>query len=140
MINAPFPSIPAELLAKLAQGAFRPPQAMGMQAPMMPQTPGFNMGDGMSAGMGLGMGAGLFNRTSGDGRTTPEGNISGFPKGGGPLGPGESGPGRVGGALAYDPMVLTYDNPSFGDLGGGRGVQQLPSGAASSWRNLWGLF
>lgn len=61
-MQSPFPMIPPDLLAKLAQGAFRPPQAMGMQAPNMPQTPGFNMGDGLA---GLGMGLAAFRPTGG---------------------------------------------------------------------------
>lgn len=81
MMNAPFPGIPPELLAKLAQGAFRPPQAMGVHAPNMPQTPGFNMGDGMAGlGMGLGMGAGLFNSggsVPGDASTNAPSSVGG---------------------------------------------------------------
>lgn len=67
-MQSPFPMIPPELLAKLAQGAFRPPQAMGMQAPMMPQTPGFNMSDGLAA---LGMGLSAFYPQAG---RTPNGD------------------------------------------------------------------
>lgn len=84
MMNAPFPGIPPELLAKLAQGAFRPPQAMGMQAPNMPQTPGFNMGDGLA---GLGMGLAAFRKPAGwvptssgsePGRTTGDADLAGY--------------------------------------------------------------
>lgn len=82
-MQSPFPMISPELLAQIAQGAFRPPQGMGMQAPSMPQTPGFNMGDGM---MGLGMGLAAFRpmgdvfmgseRTAGD---ADLGGYGGFP-------------------------------------------------------------
>lgn len=60
-MNAPFHGFPPELLAKMAQGAFRPPQPMmgGMQAPGVP---GMQMPQGGDGGLGqglAGLGAGL---------------------------------------------------------------------------------
>lgn len=72
MMKAPFQGYPPELLAQIAQGAFRPPQAMGMQAPGMGmQAPQQGGGaDGLGAGMaGLGMGLGMLGKMGG-------GNIS----------------------------------------------------------------
>lgn len=59
MMRAPFQGFPPELLAQIAQAAFRPPQggmggAPGLQAPQQPQgMPGLGMGM-----QGLGMAAG----------------------------------------------------------------------------------
>jgi hypothetical protein len=66
-MNAPFAGFPPELLAQIAQGAFRPPQAMGMQAPggmSMPQMGGGGMGlgEGMA---GLGAGLGMMGKMGG---------------------------------------------------------------------------
>lgn len=55
MMRAPFQSFPPELLAQIAQAAFRPPQGMGMQAPGM-QAPQQQPAGGMDMG---GLGAGL---------------------------------------------------------------------------------
>lgn len=50
MMKAPFPGFPPQLLAQIAQAAFRPPQggmggAPGLQAPQQPQAiPGLGMG------------------------------------------------------------------------------------------------
>lgn len=57
--QAPFQGFPPELLAQIAQAAFRPPQGMGMQAPQVQQTPGFNVGGDAYAGLGKGLGMGL---------------------------------------------------------------------------------
>jgi hypothetical protein len=68
MMKAPFQGFPPELLAQIAQGAFRPPQGMGgMQAPGM-QAP--QMGGGGDGGLGAGMqglGMGLANWKRGGG-------------------------------------------------------------------------
>jgi hypothetical protein len=65
-VKTPFQMFPPELLAQIAQGAFRPPQAMGMQAPGM-QAPQQGGGDGgLGAGM-AGLGMGLANWKSGGG-------------------------------------------------------------------------
>jgi hypothetical protein len=88
-MSAPFAGFPPELLAQIAQGAFRPPQAMGMQAPgmSMPQMGGGGMGlgEGMA---GLGMGLGMMGKrppgwvptSSGSepGRTTGDADLGGY--------------------------------------------------------------
>lgn len=56
-MNAPFPGFSPEMLAQMAQAAFRPPQAMGMQAPgmsMPQQGGGMGLGEGM-AGLAQGL-------------------------------------------------------------------------------------
>jgi hypothetical protein len=56
-MRAPFQAFPPELLAQIAQAAFRPPQAMGMQAPGM-QAPSQQPAEMPGLGMGLqGLGA-----------------------------------------------------------------------------------
>jgi hypothetical protein len=63
MMKAPFQGYPPELLAQIAQAAFRPPQAMGggvpgLQAPQQPQGMGM---PGLGMGMqGLGAAGGSF--------------------------------------------------------------------------------
>lgn len=109
----PFQQFSPEVLAQMAQGAFRPPQPMGMQAPgmSMPQMGGGGDG-GLGAGMaGLGMGLGMLGKMGGvtDGRTTPEGTVSPFPVGGGPMGPS-------GGAMAESPLLAAA---AGGDGNGG---------------------
>jgi hypothetical protein len=72
-MRAPFQGFPPALLAQIAQAAFRPPQAMGMQAPGMQapqQQPGGDGGmGGLMAGLpGLSGGlAGLINGPGGFG-------------------------------------------------------------------------
>ena len=97
--RAPFQMIPPELLAQIAQGAFRPPQ--------LPQAPQMGMPqhqDGMgSLGSGLaGFGLGLGTLVNANGNSNPEANVSGFAVGGGPKGPS-------GGALAPTPPAETTD-------------------------------
>jgi hypothetical protein len=88
-MNAPFPGFTPELLAQIAQGAFRPPQAMGggMSSPglQMPQQGG---GDGgLGAGMaGLGMGLGMMRRMPPGWVPTSSGSEPGRTAGGGDLG------------------------------------------------------
>ena len=75
----PVPSIARELLARWAQAGFRPPPAMqvpsapGMQ-PMMPPSPGFNVGDGGRLSDGL---AGWKPRRS-DPRTAGDADLAGY--------------------------------------------------------------
>ena len=66
MTKAPFQGFPPELLAQIAQNAFRPPQGMGggvpgMQAPQQPQggMPGLGAGLGAFGASFAGMGGGL---------------------------------------------------------------------------------
>ena len=56
----PFPGFTPQMLAQLAQNAFRPPQGGGAPGMQMPQQGGgFDMGPGM---MGLGMGLAAMRR------------------------------------------------------------------------------
>lgn len=115
--DAPFQMLSPELLAQLAAAGFRPPQGMG--GPGLPGAmggaPGFSMADGM-AGLGAGMGmlGGMGDLGAAYGRTRGDADLGGY------------------GASPVDPM------------GGNPNAQPVevfnPSGAASSWRNLWGLF
>jgi hypothetical protein len=55
MMRAPFQGFPPELLAQMAQAAFRPPQAIGMQAPGLPGLQAPPQGDGGMGGLGMGL-------------------------------------------------------------------------------------
>jgi hypothetical protein len=62
-LNAPFLGFTPQMLAQLAQNAFRPPQGGGAPGMQMPQQGGgLDMGPGM---MGLGMGLGMMRRPNG---------------------------------------------------------------------------
>ncbi len=117
---SPFQGFPPELLAKIAQGAFRPPQAMmggggGVPGMQMPQ----QGGDGLGAGMaGLGMGLGNWK---------PKDTIMNA----GPQGAGPGGAYTQAQAMDMagmgNGMMLSPMNPSYGDLGGpgqGGGLMQ----------------
>lgn len=72
MMREPFQRIPPELLAQIAQAAFRPPPGLGMQAPGMqaPQQPTGGMGmGGLGAGLGglAGMGISALQNPGGFG-------------------------------------------------------------------------
>lgn len=116
-MNTPFMGFSPELLARLAQNAFRPPQGMGGGAPGLmapPQTPpGFNVGDGMA---GLGMGLAGFRKPPGwvptssgsePGRTTGDADLGGY--GASPADPMAGNPNAV-------PQIF---NPTGAQSGGG---------------------
>jgi hypothetical protein len=107
-MKAPFQGFSPELLAQIAHGAFRPPQAMGAPGMSMPQQMGGGDG-GLGAGMaGLGMGLSMM----GDGTIMNAG-----PQGGGTGGaytPADA----MGMAGLNNGVTLSPMNPSYGDLGG----------------------
>lgn len=115
-MRAPVPGFSPELLAQIAQGAFRPPQ--GMQAPGL--SGGQRGGGGMGLGEGMaGLGAGLrmmggkvpgwvpTSSGSEPGRTTGDADLGGY--GGFPVDP-------FGGAGANPVEIF---NPSGAASGGG---------------------
>lgn len=123
-MRTPFPAFSPELLAKIAQGAFRPPGsggAPGLPGMQAPQGGGMGLSEGM-AGLGMGLAnwrpPGWVPTSSGSepGRTTGDADLGGY------------------GGFPADPMS-----------GNVNAVPQMfnPSGAASGggfWPWLKGLF
>lgn len=122
-MNAPFQGFPPELLAKIAQGAFRPPGAMGGM-----QTPGFQMPTG---GGGMGMGDGMAGLAQG---------LAGW----------KPGPAGDGTRTGNDADLGGYNNVKPGgmvDVGGGQmlpnpngmqyGADGMQIGPAQGGGNFW---
>jgi hypothetical protein len=114
MMKAPFQGIPPELLAQIAQAAFRPPQggmsgAPGLSAPQQP-TGGMGMG-GLGAGLGA-LGGGLAGMMNGGSNVNEQGAV---------------GPGGLAGAVSSIGALQPGANGQFAqppmptDIGSGGG-------------------
>lgn len=131
-MNAPFQGFTPELLAQMAQAAFRPPQTMGGGGGMGMQAP--QMGGGMGIGEGLaGLSQGLAN-------WKPGSNINEQ---------GAVGPGGLAGAVSSIDALKpdangVWQQPKMPtDIGygqGGGGGLGMPDFLTGAWRGITGFF